>query len=190
MLYFWCRKGRDAGGFSMLCQRCHTNKASVRYSEVVDGKVTQLHLCKKCLDAQQESGETGFELAAPVSYTGGGKTKKSRAPEVSMPTVSCSVCETSLKSIQELGTVGCLTCYETFPAELEAILEGIHVGLTHRGKTPKVDDARSRVRAELQTKRTLLKTALNMENYEEAAALRDDIRAMESGLGLAEMGQD
>ena len=90
----------------------------------------------------------------------------------------------------ETGKVGCTTCYETFPAELESLLEGIHIALIHRGKVPHLDDARARSRAELQTKRALLKTALNVENYEEAATLRDHIRALETGLGASAAGAD
>ncbi len=52
----------------------------------------------------------------------------------------------------------------------------------------RLDDARAQVRAELQSKRTLLKTALSTENYEEAAILRDEIRVLESGLSTAEAG--
>ena len=52
------------------------------------------------------------------------------------------------------------------------------------------DDARARVRSELQSKRALLKTALNLENYEEAASLRDEIRSLETGLVASEAGAD
>jgi protein arginine kinase activator len=103
---------------------------------------------------------------------------------------SCTACNTTLKQIIETGRVGCSTCYATFPAQLESLLEGIHVALAHRGKVPRLDDARARVRADLQSKRGLLKTALNIENYEEAAALRDEIRALEMGLSAAERGRD
>jgi len=102
----------------------------------------------------------------------------------------CRACSTSLKNIMDSGEVGCSVCYDTFPAELESFLEGIQVGLNHRGKVPRLDDARVRVRAELQSKRALLKTALGMENYEEAATLRDEIRALEVGLSASEAGVD
>lgn len=103
---------------------------------------------------------------------------------------SCTACSTSLPQIMETGKVGCSVCYETFPAELEGLLEGIHIALTHRGKISRLDDARVRVRSELHSKRALLKTALSMENYEEAATLRDEIRALEIGLGASEAGAD
>ena len=103
---------------------------------------------------------------------------------------TCAVCETSLATVLKTGKVGCVDCYESFGSQLSAVLEGIHGSTQHRGKRPRVDDARERVRANLQTKRLLLRSALDAENYEEAATLRDDIRTLESGLRISELGHD
>jgi protein-arginine kinase activator protein McsA len=53
-----------------------------------------------------------------------------------------------------------------------------------------MDDARARLRADLQTKRALLRSVLRAENYEEAARLRDEIQSLETGLNMAESGAD
>ena len=170
----------------MLCRNCHKNLASVRYAEVVDGKVSDLHLCQDCLAARAESVSTGFEFATPSPFLG--KKKDRPAGKTREGHQTCTACTTSLQEIVDTGNVGCSVCYESFPAELEGLLEGIHIALTHRGKVPRLDDARVRVRSDLQSKRALLKTALSMENYEEAASLRDEIRALEIGLGASEAG--
>ncbi len=176
----------------MLCQDCHKNLASVRYAEVVDGKVSEVHLCHECLGRRQQSVSSGFQFAKPSPFA---KRSSPPRPSSTMPDPaearrSCTACNTTLKQIIETGRVGCSACYATFPAQLESLLEGIHVALAHRGKVPRLDDARARVRADLQSKRGLLKTALNIENYEEAAALRDEIRALETGLSVSEGGRD
>ena len=170
----------------MLCQRCHKNLASVRYAEVVDGTVKDLHLCQECLADQQENVKVGFELSEPSHYVK--KTESSPFAESESSTKCCSSCGLDLKTIIEFGNVGCSHCYEAFPGQMESLLEGIHVGLIHRGKVPYVDDDRARVRSEMQSKRALLKTALSLENYEEAASLRDEIRALETGLVASEAG--
>ncbi len=177
----------------MLCQDCHKNLASVRYAEVVDGKVSEVHLCQECLGRRQESVSSGFQFTKPTPFA-----KKSAAavrtgaaaPDPVEARQSCTSCTTTLKQILDTGRVGCSTCYVSFPAQLESLLEGIHVALAHRGKMPRLDDARARVRADLQSKRGLLKTALTTENYEEAAALRDEIRALETGLSATQGGRD
>jgi len=172
----------------MLCQNCHKNLASVRYAEVVDGKVSDLRLCQDCLAAREESVSPGFEFSKPSPFLG--KKKDLSVNEVREADATCTACATTLQELMDTGKVGCSICYESFPAELEALMEGIHIALTHRGKAPRIDDARVRVRSDLQSKRALLKTALSMENYEEAASLRDEIRALDIGLGASEAGVD
>jgi len=175
----------------MLCQDCHKNLATVRYAEVVDGKVSEQHLCQDCLGRRQESVSSGFQFAKPAAFRGkAAPAPKAAAADAVEARQSCTACNTTLKQILETGQVGCGTCYETFPVQLESLLEGIHVALAHRGKVPRLDDARARLRSDLQAKRGLLKTALTTENYEEAAALRDEIRALETGLGAADGGRD
>ena len=68
-------------------------------------------------------------------------------------------------------------------------MEGIHYGMRHRGKMPVLDDKRTMLRAGLQTKRTLLRSAVGRENYEEAISLRDEIRALEIELGTVEQNE-
>lgn len=175
----------------MLCQDCHKNLATVRYAEVVDGKVSEQHLCQDCLGRRQESVSSGFQFAKPAAFRGKPiPAPKTAAADPAEARQSCTGCNTTLKKILETGQVGCSTCYESFPVQLESLLEGIHVALAHRGKVPRLDDARARLRSDLQAKRGLLKTALTTENYEEAAALRDEIRALETGLSAAEGGRD
>ena len=163
----------------MLCQKCHKNLASVRYAEVVDGRVNDLHLCHDCLKSQQDGAKTGFDLSEPPPFIPPGRAAKPSAPAA---IEVCPSCETELQTILKSGRVGCARCYDKVSAELESLLEGIHDGLTHHGKTPRMDGDRAIARAELQTRRGLLKTALDMEDYEAAAGLRDAIRQLESGL--------
>jgi protein-arginine kinase activator protein McsA len=65
------------------------------------------------------------------------------------------------------------------------MLTALHGNTQHAGKTSKMDDMRTRLRADLQTKRALLRSALETERYEEAAALRDGIRELETVLGAS-----
>ncbi len=170
----------------MLCQKCHSNPASVRYSEVVDGRVNHLQLCPACLSAQQQESKGGFELGDSPTFSRGGRKSRGAATATAISNETCRVCETDLRTVLDTGKVGCSACYESFPAQLESLLEGIHTALIHRGKTPRVEDARARQRTDLQSKRALLKTALGSENYEDAAGLRDDIRRLEEGLKITD----
>ena len=174
----------------MLCQKCHKSTATVRYAEVVDGKVADLHLCADCLNKHQNQADKGFELSGPRALPVVTSSRVVLEPLGRSEFQTCSVCETSLANVLKTGRVGCVTCYESFGTQMAAVLEGIHGAAIHRGKQPRMDDARERVRANLQTKRALLRSALGAENYEEAAGLRDDIRVLESGLRTSELGHE
>ncbi len=76
--------------------------------------------------------------------------------------------------------MGCSGCYSVFGKEIESILEGLHRGLVHRGKSLQCDDARAELSRELQARRFLLRSMLKEENYEEAARLRDEIARIEA----------
>jgi protein arginine kinase activator len=169
----------------MLCQRCHKNIATVRYAEVVDGKVADQHVCSECMAKQQDVAASGFEL------TGAAPTPR-RSQSVQSPTdnvvtqKTCRACGVELKDVLQEARAGCSVCYESFGENLEPVLRGIHVAPRHRGKAPRLDDQREVLRAELQTKRALLRTSLKAENYEEAAQLRDTIREIEVALAMRE----
>lgn len=166
----------------MICQKCHKNLATIRYAEVINGRVSDLMICSECYTAMEQADTTGFEIAG-VAPT----PKRARARQPAARKVAarkrCASCGMELQHVLETGMVGCAVCYQEFRDELAPLLADLHAGLRHRGKMRDIDDDRERLRAELQTKRALLRTALQMENYEEAATLRDVIREIEATLG-------
>jgi protein arginine kinase activator len=166
----------------MLCQRCHKNLATVRYAEVVNGKVKELYLCPACLSEQQSKGGSGFALAGAAP-----SPKHERSRKVK-PDLVCRSCGTELHEVITTGMLGCAQCYKVFADELDDLIRGLHTSLVHRGKAPRMDDVREQRRAKLHSKRALLRTALKMENYEEAAVLRDNIRALEQELDASSDG--
>lgn len=166
----------------MLCNKCHKNLATVRYAEVVDGQVTDINLCARCLAAHQEQTEDGFGLATGVPAPGWG-TGSSLESEIMDAEISCASCGMRVSSVLVTGKVGCMVCYREFADRLEPLLEGIHIGMRHHGKMPVMDDMRTRLRSDLQSKRALLRSAVGAENYEEAIELRDEIKRLEDELG-------
>ncbi len=173
----------------MLCQKCHRNLATIRYAEVVDGKVADLHLCPECLSQYRQDTATGFEISGEGPALHKAKSAGTRQ-DPSAPEQACPECGTDVGTVLESGMVGCAKCYEHFGKQVESLLEGIHWALRHKGKTAHVNDARMRLRNDLQTKRLLLRSVLQAENYEEAARLRDEIRILEDGLYVSESGAD
>lgn len=175
----------------MLCQKCHKSLATVRYAEVVDGQVTDQHLCAQCLAQHQKNAALGFELPGPSPVVRKpGAEKPVREPAAPRTQRACSSCGALLSRILESGRVGCSHCYRTFGDQIESILEGLQRSLQHKGKISHLEDNRARLRADLQNKRSLLRSVLKAERYEEAARLRDEIRSLETGLSMSEAGAD
>ncbi len=98
----------------------------------------------------------------------------------------CSGCGASWEQIALDERVGCARCYATFRASLAALLEQVQRQALHRGKTPRAARQRELRREHLEKRRehqlallrNRLSDAVQAERYEEAATLRDRIKAV------------
>ncbi len=175
---------------AMICQKCKKNIATIRYAEVVGGHVSELMICQECYKEMQHSSSLGFEISggAPKPNL---RQLRPRENTAGRPFRVCKACGVNLDEALEEGKMGCPACYENAGmglwerlSEIQEIADrssGVRV-MVHRGKQPHIDDAREKLRLELRTKRALIRNAVAAENYEEAARLRDIIRALEEEL--------
>lgn len=175
----------------MICERCRMRLATLKYTEVINGKAMTRNICETCLKEIQGDAAVGFEMAGDAPSPKGvfaemaAEVKPAPAGVSVVPDKSCEFCGTKLSEVLRSGTVGSAACYETFREELEPVLREHHVAVMHRGKSPHVSDEREHMRRDLQGKRGMLRSALRSENYEEAARLRDAIRGIEESLNQA-----
>ena len=68
--------------------------------------------------------------------------------------------------------------YESFVSVLKSILQDIHAGSTHIGKLPKKSLARVQFSEQISNLRAKMEAAIKKEAYEDAAAYRDQIDAL------------
>jgi protein arginine kinase activator len=169
---------KDDGGMKK-CLRC-TKQATLHITELKGGKSLSLHLCEACAKEYLNTVEVG---GIPDEFSGSPK-------EVSEPeegedagessSRTCPYCGISFKQFRSQGRLGCPRDYEVFHDELLPLLESIHRETQHVGKfPPRVSDS-SRRQFELVRLRSELKTAIDDEQYERAAQLRDQIQQIES----------
>lgn len=179
----------------MMCQACNTRAATVHYAEMVDDKLDrEIHLCEECYAAQKPAASpevpaflgsvVGASLGPAVSVTAGAGT-------TAEPAAACPQCGLSYAAFRTRGRLGCPQCYEAFRAQLEPLLERIHTGLQHTGKSPfdaggapGADAAATKARAKEKAilgLRRKLQEAIRAEDYERAASLRDQLRRAEIG---------
>lgn len=156
----------------MLCEFCHKNEATVHLTQVINDTVKKVHLCEEC------AAKSGLDVQSPVSLTNLllGLTS-------STEDVACPKCHMRRSDFKKNGRLGCPACYEAFEAELMPLIKSMHRGTQHVGKTPPHFQEFQDPREELAALEEQLRVAVAAENYEQAAQLRDRIRACRARLG-------
>jgi len=91
----------------------------------------------------------------------------------------CATCGLSYEQFKATGKLGCEACYQAFPKEIVALFKNVQSSSHHEGKLPKRFGSGLRQQREVDKLRASLRAAIDNENYEEAAKIRDQIRSME-----------
>lgn len=161
----------------MLCDVCGKNQATVHLTEIVDDQMTELHLCEGCARQKSEQMESQFglnDLLAGLADFGKPSQEKE---DVSL---KCKKCGLTYSDFKKIGRLGCSDCYSTFKKYLGPLLKRIHGSSHHEGKMPLKDGLGApRKKIDLETLRQKLQKAIELEAFEEAARLRDQIKELE-----------
>jgi len=134
-----------------------------------------------------EESEAEFEIPAPSAKADWSAANTSQSAK-GRSTVRCPKCQTSWDRLREDGRAGCATCYSTFEDSLGEVLGRMQQSPQHVGKAPRAATRRKRRLEHLRARRDhrlemlrgRLQTALEKQDYEEAAKLRDKIKIVES----------
>ena len=162
----------------MMCADCHSAKATVHFTQIVNDETETFHLCQSC--AQKRGLKTSpsgsqaplsdflSEMGAPIF------TKATNA------NVSCPRCGCTFRQFRKTGRLGCAHCYSTFEQEMSALLRKIHGSNEHVGiDQQEAVGPLTTEEAQLMTLRRQLRQAVEREEYERAAELRDAITRLE-----------
>ena len=157
---------------------------------IINGIKMEFHLCPACSISLAElpiSFENLFQgvLDSILSVSGGGSKADLKAQ---VPKIKCESCGMTYERFKKGGKLGCAECYGTFSNELGALLKNVQGNARHEGKFPKRFGVEFRQKREADRLREMLKRAVEDENFEEAASLRDKIRAMADEPVLPEGG--
>lgn len=178
----------------MLCQKCKKNNATIHYRENINGKVTEYSLCADCAAELERDGVIKFEnpfsnfmrddifdfaSVLPSFFTslnhalGSGESKH------------CPVCGSTFSDIARTGHIGCPQCYETFADELAATVNQLHGTSKPQGRIPKRFGEKQNREAEINSLKEEQKKAIEAQEFEKAAELRDKIKALEAEVNSA-----
>lgn len=191
----------------MLCEKCGIREANIRYTEIVNGVKTEHNFCAQCareMDLGQYSAilDGEFPLGKLLSgLLGIQDYDESNQEKIS---VVCPTCHTTFQDFVENSRFGCPDCYGVFDLFISDKIKQLQGSGSHKGKHPKFqspqerqrkqemetdfaamdrngdakEDPKAEAENQLERLRLRLKEALKAEDYELAAACRDQIKAL------------
>lgn len=162
----------------MKCDHCN-RPATVHLTEIRGGKKLEKNLCEQCaakLGSAQGKGHTPINelLSKFVMEHSGAQTEQPAA---------CEQCGITWAEFRQSGLLGCASDYDLFERDLTPLIQRAHEGATHHlGKTPGAKGSSTAIQKrhiDLARLRKELQRAVEAEDYERAASLRDQIRGAE-----------
>lgn len=172
----------------MLCEKCKKRTATVFYNENINGKIRSYSLCGECAAKLREKGELQDITSMIGSFADPFSELHDQlfsgffgmpAPKVLHSAKTCPRCGTSYSEIAESGKVGCPECYNAFADEFSGLIQSIHGTTSHTGNVPSRHRAMKERTERLKALKKELAEAVQKEEYEHAAELRDEIRKLE-----------
>ncbi|NQU11770.1 UvrB/UvrC motif-containing protein [bacterium] len=165
----------------MLCYLCKKTEATVHLAQIAEGKMQKIDLCETCA---REKGvqDAGTNVSLASLLMGLGVVDE---VQVSESTLRCPACGFTQADFKKAGRLGCSTCWEVFEAGLQPLLKAMHKGDRHLGKVPRKAAQTVALSAKIKELTAKLDQAVQAERYEEAAQLRDQVRALEADLKVA-----
>jgi protein arginine kinase activator len=165
----------------MICESCHQNLATVHLTEIVQKSKRETHLCEDCARTKGVPYKTQFSVKEFLGGVAPGKTEEAPAAASGPdPFEPCPTCGITFKEFRASGRLGCPNDYKHFERGLRPLLEKIHNASQHTGRVPSRVGQRIERQHLISALQRDLSQAVEREEYERAAELRDKIRALES----------
>ena len=168
----------------MQCDRCSERPASVHLTQIVNNSVTTVHLCDQCAagkGVQTNASVAKFPLSdflASMGKGGGAGGEVAVGDDAAL----CDFCQGTLRDFRDTGRLGCPHCYAAFGQHLRDLLRRLHGSNRHVGERYEGAQSmpgRGRRESKIGTLRDQLQRAVEVENFELAAELRNKIRVIE-----------
>lgn len=158
----------------MLCSICKEKDATVHLTDIKGDKIQKVDLCEECAKNKGVNDST-FAIADMLLGLGASQEIDQSTGGVEL---KCPHCGFSQADFKKSGRLGCPECYTTFAEGLEGLLKSMHKGTQHVGKTPEKLRAPRDNTKRLDALQKKLDKAIKEEDFEQAAALRDEIKHM------------
>lgn len=160
------------------CDLCD-NEATVHEVVVRNGQRIERHLCENhAREAgvfHSQSFSAAGQVVKKVVMSQSGLAGQAQAAKS-----SCPECGLTFAEFRQSGLLGCAKCYEAFAEKLVSLLRRAHDGGDHHvGKVPRRAGTCLVKQERMRALRKQLKEFVALEQYEKAAAVRDQISELE-----------
>lgn len=156
------------------CQRCQKARATVHLTDCTGGEPRERHLCDACAEHEGISLKPHAGITSMLE-----KLVEHSARVEEIARMKCPQCGITFAEFRNSGLLGCPNDYTAFEKLLKPLMERAHDGRTeHVGRVPGDADPGSRTRSLLAQLKRDLQRAIEAEEYELAAKLRDQMQAL------------
>lgn len=161
----------------MICQLCNEYPATIHITEIINGNKTELNVCAEC---GKQKGLIGTKISFSLGDLLGGVIEgKAVAKTGNLRGKKCPSCGITFDKLRKVSKLGCQHDLEHFSEWLDPFIEKIHGSSRHIGKHPKKLNVETMKELEIARLKKELEKAINCEDFELAAQLRDQIRQLE-----------
>ena len=161
----------------MQCSVCKEKPATVFLTHIENDKMHKVNLCEDCAKKKGVDNPTTFSLADADLLLGLGAAQEITQTPGGVE-LKCPRCGFSQADFKKSGRLGCPECYQVFAEGLENLLKTMHKGTRHTGKAPEALRKSRETGDRLKALQKKLNKAVETEDFEAAAALRDEIKAL------------
>ena len=158
----------------MKCENCDAHDATVHYTEIEGTEKREIHLCEECYRQKITPVQKAVDFTDMLKGLLHGKMGISDASAKAI----CPTCGISLAEFRAGGRLGCPNDYRMFREALGPLIEKLQHDVRHVGRVPQSAGAQLERRNKLIRLRRDLERAVQREEYENAATLRDRIRGL------------
>jgi protein arginine kinase activator len=165
----------------MKCEICGLKEAVIHIRQIQKESVHEVHICEEC--AQEKGLIREEESELPVTNLLAGLIDGKELPGSVEPGVgACPRCGLKLSDFRKTGKLGCAECFRAFEADLRSIISQMAARPRHAGKLPLSLSGSADAPPDRAGLREELKAAVDNEDYEKAAGLRDRLRELEANV--------
>ncbi len=170
----------------MMCEDCGIRPAKFHLMTIINGDRVERNLCPTCM-ARHQKQIPGIDFSNLAGILNSILENKSDAREqvrsdAEYEGLVCEQCGMTYAEFQKCGMLGCAACYQAFKTPMSALLQRVHGNTQHAGRVPGGAHNGTSIRMNIDRLRQKLQKAIDDEEYEQAAKLRDTIRALTAQL--------